>query len=124
MGDVYRNYKLSSGDEVIGKVVGKNTRNVTLHRPMMVKIVTLQDPMTGEQKNIMMMRPWVSMTNELNHKIPLRHIVLESAPTPDVVTIYLNKLEKEDVIHDLVQEMLEDPEQLEEYLRTIIELDP
>ena len=60
MGDVYRNYKLSSGDEVIGKLVGRNTRTVVLNRPMMVKTITLQDPMSGEQKDIMIMRPWAS----------------------------------------------------------------
>ena len=123
MGDVYRNYKLSSGDEVIGKVVGKNTRTITLHRPMMVKTVTIQDPMTGQQRNIMMMRPWANLTNELDQRIPVKHVVLESSPTPDIVGFYLNKLEKEDVINDLVQEMLGNPEQLEEYLRTIVEGD-
>ena len=121
MGDVYRNYKLSSGDEVIGKVVGKNTRTITLHRPMMVKIVTIQDPMTGAQKNVMLMRPWANLTNELDQKIPVRHIVFEQNPTPDVVGLYLDKLEKEDVINDLVQEMLGDPEQLQEYLKNMIE---
>ena len=123
MGDVYRNYKLSSGDEVIGKLVGRNTRTVILNRPMMVKTITLQDPMSGEQKDIMIMRPWASMTNELDQKIPLRHIIVEASPTPDVVGLYLHKLEKEDVVQDLVQEMLGDPEQLEEYLRNIIESD-
>ncbi len=123
MGDVYRNYKLSSGDEVIGKVVGKNTRTITLHRPMMVKTVTIQDPMTGHQKNIMMMRPWANLTNELDQRIPVKHVVLETSPTPDIVSHYLGKLEKEDVVNDLVQEMLGNPEQLEEYLRTIVEGD-
>jgi|TARA_R110002096_G_scaffold429969_1_gene643386 hypothetical protein len=123
MGDVYRNYKLSSGDEVIGKLVGRNTRTVVLNRPMMVKTITLQDPMSGEQKDIMIMRPWASMTNELDQKIPVRHIIVETSPTPDVVGLYLGKLEKEDIVQDLVQEMLGDPEQLEEYLRNIIESD-
>ena len=123
MGDVYRNYKLSSGDEVIGKVVGKNTRTITLHRPMMVKTITLQDPSTGHQKEITMMRPWANLTNELDTKIPVRHILLETSPTQDIVGLYLHKLEKEDVVQDLVQEMLGNPEQLEEYLRTIVESD-
>lgn len=123
MGDVYRNYKLSSGDEVIGKLVGRNTRTVVLNRPMMVKNITLQDPMSGEQKDIMIMRPWASMTNELDQKIPIRHIIVETSPTPDVVGLYLGKLEKEDIVQDLVQEMLGDPEQLQEYLRNIIESD-
>ena len=121
MGDVYRNYKLSSGEEVIGKVVGKNTRTITLHRPMMIKTVTLQDPMSGAQRNIMLMRPWANLTNDLDQRIPVRHIVLESKPTPDIVGLYLDKLEKEDVINDLVQEMLGDPEQLQEYLKNMIE---
>jgi len=123
MGDVYRNYKLSSGDEVIGKVVGKNTRTITLHRAMMVKTITMQDPMTGMQKEITLMRPWANLSNELDTKIPVRHILLETSPTQDIVGLYLHKLEKEDVIQDLVQEMLGDPEQLEEYLRNIIESD-
>ena len=95
MGDVYRNYKLSSGDEVIGKVVGKNTRTITLHRPMMIKVVTIQDPMTGVQRNVMMMRPWANLTNELDQRIPVRHVVLETNPTPDIVGLYLDKLEKD-----------------------------
>ena len=123
MGDKYRNYKLSSGDEVIGKVVGVNTKYVTINRPMAVKTVTLQDPMTGEQRHITLMRPWANLTESHDHKIPLRHIVLETSPTPEIVGVYLTKLEKEDVVDDLVQEMMGDPEQLEEYLRNIIESD-
>ena len=69
----------------------------------------------------MLMRPWAALTNELNQKIAVRHIINETSPTPDVVSIYLGKLEKEDVVHDLAQEMLGDPEQLQEYLRNIIE---
>tara|TARA_Y100000593_G_C4306996_1_gene336266 strand:+ start:2237 stop:2881 length:645 start_codon:yes stop_codon:yes gene_type:complete len=121
MGDKYRNYKLSSGDEVIGKVVGVNTRYVTINRPMAVKTVTLEDPYTGEQKNVTLMRPWVTISETLDHKIPLKHIILESSPTPDIIGAYLNKLEREDVIDDLVKEMMGDPEQLEEYLKNIIE---
>ena len=83
----------------------------------------MQDPMTGLQKEITLMRPWANLTNELDTKIPVRHILLETSPTQDVVGLYLHKLEKEDVVQDLVQEMLGDPEQLEEYLRNIVESD-
>ena len=100
MGDVYRNYKLSSGDEVIGKLVGRNTRTVVLNRPMMVKTITLQDPMSGEQKDIMIMRPWASMTNELDQKIPVRHIIVETSPTPDVVGLDMPLSEEEEPQQD------------------------
>ena len=123
MGDKYGIYKLSSGDEVIGKITGVNTRNITLNRPMAVKTVTMQDPMTGEQRHITMMRPWVNLSEKLDHKIPVKHIILETSPTPEVVGAYLHKLEREDVVQDLVQEMMNDPEQLEDYLKSIIESD-
>jgi len=121
MADKYRNYKLSSGDEIIGKVISINARFVTVHRPMAVKTITIQNPNTGNSKDITLMRPWANLSNSLDHKIPTRHIILESSPTPEAVGAYLSKLERDDVVHDLVQEMMNDPEQLEEYLTNIIE---
>ncbi len=123
MGDRYRNYKLSSGEEIIGKIVGNNELEVTLHRPMMIRNIAIQDPYTGEAKEVMVMRPWSNLSNDLDCHIPKCHIILESSPTSDLVKFYLMKLEREDVVNDLYNEMQSDPEQLEQYIKTTIERD-
>ena len=123
MNNIYKTYKLSSGDEIIGKLVGNTLNTIEVHRPMLIKLITFQNPMNGETKEMSILRPWNDMSNEITCKIKREHIVLESEPTPDIVQIYHSQIEKEDVINDLYQDLQADPERLESYIKDIIEND-
>tara|TARA_Y100000310_G_scaffold344041_1_gene454733 strand:+ start:19061 stop:19702 length:642 start_codon:yes stop_codon:yes gene_type:complete len=123
MSNTYKTYKLSSGDEIIGKLVGNNLDVIEIHRPMIIKLITFQNPMSGEMKEMSILRPWNDMSNELTCKIKREHIILESEPTPDIIEIYHRQVEKEDVINDLYKDLMNDPERMESYIKDIIEND-
>jgi|SaaInlV_165m_DNA_2_1040747.scaffolds.fasta_scaffold21931_2 hypothetical protein len=123
MTDIYKNYKLSSGDEIIGKLVGNNLDSITVNRPLCIKIFPIQDPTTGAMRDMMILRPWNTVSTELKYEIKREHIVLESNPMPEVIQIYLEQLEKEDIVSDLYADLMSDPERLEDYLKTVIEED-
>lgn len=115
MADVFRTYKLSSGDDIIGKVVGKTAKHITINRPFSIKTVTGPGP-----REFVMFKPWDILTNEIEFELPLRHIISESSPKPEVVHMYVVELDKQDVINDLKDEIMDDPQKLEEYIRAQI----
>ena len=120
MTDIYKNYKLSSGDEIVGILAGNDLDTITINRPMVLKTITLQNQQ-GETKEMMMFRPWNNMSNELTCKIKREHIVLESTPIPDVIEAYNQQIEKEDIVHDLYSDLMNDPERMESYIKDMIE---
>jgi len=118
MADIFRTYKLSSGDDIIGKVVGKNTKFITINRPFSIKTVTAPPNLISGPREFVMFKSWDILTNEIEFKLPLRHIISESSPKPEVVQMYLSELDKQDVINDLRDEIMDDPKKLEEYIRS------
>lgn len=122
MNNIYKNYKLSSGDEIIGKLEKNDLDTITLNRPMVIKTITLQNHF-NETKEMVTLRPWNNMSNELTCKIKREHIILESIPTPEIVEAYKQQIEKEDIIDDLYSDLMNDPERLESYIKNIIESD-
>jgi len=120
MSSIYKNYKLSSGEEVLGKLIKNDLDTITLHRPMLVKVITMENGF-GEMRDMMMLRPWNNISNELSCQIKREHIVLESIPSTDVVEMYQHQMEKEDVITDLYNDLKDDPERMEQYVRDMID---
>jgi len=118
MADIFRTYKLSSGDDIIGKVVGKDSKYIVVHRPFSIKTVTGPGP-----REFVMFKPWDILTNEIEFKLPLMHIISASSPKPEVVQMYLAELDKQDVITDLKNEIMDDPQRLEEYIKSQLEQD-
>jgi len=128
MAETYRNYKLASGEEIISKVISSNESYVTLHRPMLTKIITLDQPVMGGTNEFMILRPWGRMTNEIQFNINRNQIITDNAPKPEIVSIYLDELEKEDVTNDIYNEMVQDGElditnDLETYVKNKIMTD-
>ena len=119
MSNIYKNYKLASGEEVIGKLTKNDLNTITIHRPMLIKVITMQNGF-GETKDMMILRPW-NISNELSYQIKREHIILESTPTEDIIEIYKQQIEKEDIITDLYNNLKNDPEKMEEYVKNMIE---
>lgn len=126
MAETYRNYKLASGDEIITQVISSNDTYVTLYRPMVTKIVVLDTPIMGGTKEFMLLQPWARMTNEIQFDVMRSQIISDSAPKPEIVAIYLDELEKEDVASDITNEMIQNGEitnDMETYMKNKIMTD-
>jgi hypothetical protein len=118
MSDIFRTYKLSSGDDIIGKVIGKNTKYIVINRPFSIRTVTAPGP-----REFVMFKAWDILTDEIEFELPLHHIISESSPKPEVVQMYLSELDKQDVINDLKDEIMNDPRKLDEFIKSQIEQD-
>ena len=126
MAETYRNYKLASGDEIITQVIASNDTYVTLYRPMITRIIVLDNPVLSGTNEFMTLRPWGRMTNEMQFDVMRSQIISDSAPKPEIVAIYLEELEKEDVASDITNEMIQDGEitnDMETYMKNKIMTD-
>jgi|SaaInlV_165m_DNA_1040744.scaffolds.fasta_scaffold04165_1 hypothetical protein len=91
----YRILKLRSGEELIAEIQGEANNKLILSRPMIFKSLIIPDPF-GRQKEITILKNWLSHTNEIQTKIPKDFIATYLTPDNDVVELYDLEKEKQD----------------------------
>ena len=92
----YRILKLRSGEELIAGIQGESNNKLILERPMIFKSLIIPDPFGGKQKEITILKNWLSHTNEIQTKIPKDFIATYLTPDNDVVELYNLEKEKQD----------------------------
>tara|TARA_R110001592_G_scaffold221517_2_gene476356 strand:- start:804 stop:1442 length:639 start_codon:yes stop_codon:yes gene_type:complete len=93
----YRILKLKNGDELIAKIKGQISGKLILERPMVFRTLLMADPMTGMQREITVLKNWISYSDHsLDTKIPQDYIVTYSTPANEAAELYDIEKEKED----------------------------
>ncbi len=92
----YRILKLRSGEEIIARIRGEKQGKLILERPMIFKTVMVASPY-GTQKEITILKNWLSFTNAIETKIPKDFIATYLEPDHTVVELYDLEKEKEDI---------------------------
>ena len=64
----YRIIKLKSSEELIAKITKKEGNYFYLEYPMIFKTMLISDPYTGTQKELTVLRDWVSNTSRNSNK--------------------------------------------------------
>ena len=79
--------KLSSGEEIISRVVERDETTITLDRPNMIGLAPGPDGQVGIQ-----LMPWVASNQDSKEvKVSLAHVVAEIVPHDELEKGYLGK---------------------------------
>jgi len=84
----YRIIKLKSSEELIAKISKKEGNYFYLEYPMIFKTMLVPDPYTGTQKELTVLRDWVSNTTETVIKIPDDYILNFTVPQKEACELY------------------------------------
>ena len=93
----YRILKLRSGEEIIAKLMGEQKGKIIVERPMIFMTKLVMDPYSGRQRELTILRNWLSHTAEIQTKIPKDYIATYLIPDNTVMELYALEKEKEDV---------------------------
>ena len=126
----YRILKLKSGEQLIAKLKGEQKGKLIIERPMIFMTRLMMDPHSGRQRELTILKNWLSHTNQIETSIPKDYIATYLIPDTDVLELYSLEKEKEDItptnpsITNLIEmmkdaidenpELLEDIEDIEE----------
>ena len=102
----YKIFKLKSGEEIIGLIDSQDDMTIKISRPMVVKSVLMVDN-SGYPKEVMIMRNWLELTNELDVQLPKDHIATTLNPAKETVFLYEKQKMREDQEY-LYKQMIED----------------
>tara|TARA_Y100000310_G_C20398817_1_gene676408 strand:- start:46 stop:765 length:720 start_codon:yes stop_codon:yes gene_type:complete len=91
----YRILKLRSGEEIIAKINGQTKDKMIIERPMIFLHRYMTD-LGGRERELTILKSWLSHTNEREAKIPKDHIATFLVPDSDVIDLYDLEKEKED----------------------------
>ena len=94
MNPKYKILKLKSGEEMISTILKVESEKLTLRHPMVFKSMVIPDPYTGIQKEITILRDWISYSSEDSVEIPADYIVTFTLPEEDAIELYQQELEK------------------------------
>ena len=86
--------KLKSGEELIANVVKKENDLLFLNFPMVFKTLVIPDPYSGMQKEITVLRDWISYGNENEISIPSDYILTLTGADEDAIELYTKEIEK------------------------------
>jgi len=94
----YRILKLVNGDDIIGEITESSNKKLALYRPFQMKVITIADADDESlfQTEILMMRNWLSLTNEINSIIARNHVISISIPKESIINCYEEEKKKED----------------------------
>jgi len=92
----YRILKLRSGEQLT-RIRGEEKGKLILERPMIFMTRTMMDPYLGRQRELTILKNWLSHTNEIHTKIPKDHIATFLIPNSDIIELYTLEMEKEDI---------------------------
>jgi len=93
----YRILKLRSGEELIAKIRGESHGKLILERPMIFKTVLLSNNYNGSQKEITILKNWLSLSNDIETKIPKDFVATFLEPDNRVIELYDLEKKKEDI---------------------------
>jgi len=94
MDPVYKILKLKSGDEMICSVVKEEDNKVYLNLPMVFKTMIIPDPYSGTQKEITVLRDWVSYTKDVEVSLSSDYILAYTSPEDEIISLYKKEVEK------------------------------
>lgn len=94
MGSAYRILKLNTGEEIIARIQKREKGKVCIETPMCFRTVLMSDPMTGIQKEITILKDWISYTSDNFVKIPENVIISYSSPAEEAVSLYEKEKER------------------------------
>tara|TARA_R110000744_G_C19358930_1_gene561225 strand:- start:2206 stop:2922 length:717 start_codon:yes stop_codon:yes gene_type:complete len=103
----YRILKLRSGEEIITKIASQTKDKLVIERPMIFITRIMIDPYSGKQKELTVLKDWLSNTNEIQTKIPKDFIATFLIPDIDVVELYSLEKEKEDVNTEVRRQIID-----------------
>jgi len=123
----YRILKLVNGDDIIGEITESSSKKLALYRPFQMKVITIADADQSSlfQTEVLMMRNWLSLTNEINSIIARNHVISISIPKESIIKCYEEEKKKEDDPdylenkHKEILDELENAKENEEYEFTI-----
>ena len=75
MNPKYKILKLKSGEELISTIIKFDTEKMSLKYPMVFRSMILPDGFTGMQKEITVLRDWISYTSEECIEIPVDYVL-------------------------------------------------
>ena len=96
MSPKYRILKLQSGEEIIARITKREKGKISLELPMCFRTMVMGDPYTGAQKEITILKDWVSYTSDKYVKIPETLVVSYSSPLTEAVALYEKEKEKKE----------------------------
>lgn len=96
MSPKYRILKLQSGEEIITRITKREKGKVSMELPMAFHSVLMSDPYTGMQKEITILKDWVSYTSDKYVKIPESLVIAYSDPMKEAVSLYEKEKEKKE----------------------------
>jgi hypothetical protein len=91
----YKIFKLKSGEELIGMIDSQDDMTIKISRPMIVKSVLMVDN-SGYPKEVMIMRNWLELTDDLDVQLPKDHIATTLNPAKETVFLYEKQKMRED----------------------------
>jgi vacuolar-type H+-ATPase subunit I/STV1 len=94
MSSIYRILKLNTGEELITRIQKRQNGKVYMETPMCFRTIVMSDPVSGMQKEITILKDWVSYTTDKFVKIPDNIVVSYSRPIEEVVSLYEKEKEK------------------------------
>ena len=95
----YRIINLASGDNIIGQVINKESKTITVYRPYQMKIITMMDsagPHHAFRQEALVMRNWLELSTEEHVTIDMANVIAITSPTDKVTMHYEEEKEKED----------------------------
>ena len=93
----YRILKLKSGEQIIAKLKGEERGKIIIERPMVFMTRFMMDPYSGRERELTVLKNWLSHTNEIQTSLPKDYIATYLVPDNDVMELYILEKEKEDV---------------------------
>jgi len=94
MDPAYRILKLKSGEEIITKLVESEKGKLSMEFPMTFRTMLMTDPYTGSQREVTILRDWVSYTADKFIKIPRDLVISYSTPLKEAISLYEKEKEK------------------------------
>lgn len=110
----YRILKLRSGEDVITKIVGGDKKNLTIDKPMAMKVASFVSPDGRDRKNVLCMKDWLEYTDKDQIAIPRDWIAVFLQPDNDVIRLY--ELEKKRIASGPEEREIAFKEKIEEEL--------
>lgn len=96
MNGSYRILKLKSGEEIITRIMKREQGKVSMEIPMSFRVILMADPYTGNQREVTVLRDWITYTSDKFIKIPEDIVISYSAPRKEAIDLY----EKEKIRKD------------------------
>jgi len=116
----YKILLLTNGDKIIGELVLKSEKTLTLYRPFQLKILTMLDEISEDPSNVirqevLILKNWLDLSKNQKAEIERTHILSLTEPTDKVCKFYDAEKEKEDnpsLLDDMLKRLKEEESDL------------